>query len=489
MRGALRLACGLAVALAMAPAAGAESERSALAERLDAALGAAPLRGARLGALVVQRADGGVLYQLAPGRPLVPASNQKVLTALAALDAFGPTHRFVTRVHADAPPDPRGAVGTLYVRGGGDPALNSEDWWRLAADLRRAGLRRVRGDLVLDDSLFDRERWNPAWGPVGARAYHAPVGALVANYGAFAVEVRPAASREQGVAVSLDPPIPWFQLVNRAATGAPGQRRSLLVERAARPGGERVTVSGTAPAGGDPKVFYRSVTEPAAYAGGVLRWQLEANGIPVEGELRLGPTPATAPELLAFPGRPLAEIVRLFLKYSNNMVAEALVKGLGAHEAGEPGTWANGMTALRARLEGLGLDLSQATLVDGSGLARENRLTPRLLVETLRLGADSFGFGPELVAALPIAAGDGTLERRAAEAAGVVRAKTGLLDGVTALSGYARTQQGREVVFSVLVNGYRGSDEQAMRSMDEFLRVLVTSDPLGPGGRAARRAD
>ncbi|UCE87764.1 MAG: D-alanyl-D-alanine carboxypeptidase/D-alanyl-D-alanine-endopeptidase, partial [Deltaproteobacteria bacterium] len=383
-----------------------------LSEALDGALRAPALRGARVGALVVRRDDGAVLYAQAPDRELVPASNAKVLTALAALDAFGPSHRFTTTIYADAALDAEGSVGSLYVRGGGDPVLNSEDWWRLAADLRRIGLRRVKGDLVLDDSAFDRKRWHPDWRPLSARAYHAPIGALSANYGAFAVEVRPGARAGEPAHVTLDPPVAYLRLANRASTSAPGSSRSLAVDRQSADDHERVGVSGRIPVGSEPKVFWRSVADPRRYAGSVLRLQLEANGIAVSGSERAGAVPATARELLAFSGRPLAEIIRLFLKYSSNPIGESLVKSLGAAETGSPGSWATGLTALRHRLQGFGFDPASVGLEDGSGLSYENRLSPRTLVRALRAGAGSFDFGPEYVAAFPISALDGTLEKR-----------------------------------------------------------------------------
>ena len=143
-------------------------------------------------AVRVETESGRLLYERSGDVALAPASNLKVLTALAALRALGPAHTFETQVLASRAPDAQGAVDTLYVRGGGDPALTSEDLWRLASDLRRAGLRSVRQGIVLDDSYFDAERWNPAWGPVTARAYYAPIGALTVNYGAYAVVVSPA---------------------------------------------------------------------------------------------------------------------------------------------------------------------------------------------------------------------------------------------------------------------------------------------------------
>jgi D-alanyl-D-alanine carboxypeptidase/D-alanyl-D-alanine-endopeptidase (penicillin-binding protein 4) len=396
-----------------------------------------------------------------------------VLTAVAALHAFGPTHRFTTQISGDAAPDPNGAVETLYVRGGGDPALTSEDYWRLAADLRRLGLRRVRGDLVLDDSVFDGERWHPSWGAVSARAYHAPVGALTVNYGAFAVTIEPGGAAGEAVRAGVDPLVPFLQLTNRARTGPPGAARSLRVDRNGGAQAEQVVVSGVAPAGGEAKTYMRSVLDPARYAGAVLRMQLEAVGIAVGGQTRVGYVPETATELLVFPGHSMAEVVRRFLKYSNNSIGEALVKNLAVRASEGPGNWAGGVTAVRAELDAIGLSLDHLTLVDGSGLSYENRVTPRILVDALRRGAESFDFGPEFVAALPIAAADGTLEERAEGVSGRARAKTGLLTRVTGLTGVAQRADGSVAYFSVLVNGFRGSASGAMKGVDGFLEALV----------------
>ncbi|MDX1648850.1 MAG: D-alanyl-D-alanine carboxypeptidase/D-alanyl-D-alanine-endopeptidase [Myxococcota bacterium] len=485
---ALRLVALLAVVGAVAaPAAGAgpsaspSPPSSPLARRLDAALDAPALRGARLAALVVDRASGEVLYARDPDRPLVPASNLKVLTGVAALAHFGPAHRFTTRVLAPAPPDADGAVAWLAVRGGGDPALTSEQWWRLAADLRAQGLRRVRGDLIVDGGAFDAERWHPGWAPLTARAYHAPVGGLAANYGAFKVVVEPGASPGAPVRVRVDPPVPYFDVAAEARTAPPGGRHRIRVDRETRPDGDRVRVSGTLPRDAATVEVYRSVSWPARYAGAVLRMQLEANGVRVDGAVRAAPAPASAHELLAFEGHALATIARLFLKNSNNMIAEALVKamalprgqdGSAVGDAAAAADWSRGLAVVRDTLSGLGLDPRTLVLVDGSGLARANRVPVRQLVAALRAADRSFAFGPELLAALPLAAADGTLERRADAAAGAVRAKTGLLSGVTGLSGFARAGE-REVVFSVLANGYRAADGDAMAALDGFAAALV----------------
>ena len=468
---------GVGVGVAVCIALGAAAVQAAdLPARLTQALAQRGLRQARVAALVVRADDGATLFERSPDERLTPASNVKILTAVAALATFGPAHRFTTEVYADREPDAEGRVGTLAVRGGGDPSLTSEQWWRLAADLRRQGLRRVSGDLLLDDSAFDRQRWHPAWGPVSSRAYFAPVGALNANYGAFGVEIRPGARQGAPLLVTLDPPVPYLRLDNRARTGG---KKPLAVERRDGDGNDTVSVSGSLRAGDGPVLLYRSVSDPTAYAGAVLRMQLEANGIQVQGSTRAAALPGGFRRILAFEGEPLAEIARLFLKHSNNNIAETLLKDM-AVQSGQPGSWENAVPIMRARLQSLGIDPAGFSLVDGSGLAPVDRVAPRAFVSALRLARDSFRFGPELEAALPIAARDGTLEKRAAAAMDAVRAKTGLLAGATSLSGYAHLQDGSEAVFSIIANDYKQGDLEAMAAIDGFVAALVASSPSPP---------
>jgi len=272
----------------------------------------------------------------------------------------------------------------------------------------------------------------------------------------------------------LDPPVSHLRLNNRAKTGNSKASRSLAVDRMRSGGVEEVVVSGTVRAAGKAKAYHRSVLDPVRYAGSVLRAQLEANGIAVEGENRLGVVPESMILLDEFKGKSLADVVQLFLKYSNNTMAEMLVKALGVRSAGV-GSWPTGIAAVRAELERLGIDVAGLSIVDGSGLSYENRVTPRALVSALRVAKASFDFGPEFVAALPIAAADGTLEKRTEGAADRVRAKTGLLTRATALSGYALSADGRPLVFSILVNGFSGSDEAAMAAVDRFASELTQS--------------
>jgi len=454
----------------------APSARAGLAERLDAVLRQPALKGAEVAALVVDRKTSRVLYARNPDRPLIPASNMKILTALVVLERLGPAYRFETLLAADAPPDAQGAVENLYVRGSGDPALTSEQLWRMAADLRMRGVSHVRGNLILDDSYLDDVRWHPSWGPVSARAYHSPIGALSANYGSFSVAITPGSEVGAAARVFIDPPLPLFKLENLAQTGKTGSVQKLDVDRSVGAlDRETIRVSGSIPLSAEPVVFYRSVNDPLAYAGGVIRMQLAANGIVVDGSVIAGRLPEARVPLLRFEGFPLSEIVRRYMKFSNNTIAETLVKDLGAIETGMPGSWDSGAKVLQDQLDKLGVLASGTVIVDGSGLARQDRVAPRSFVRALQMADSSFAWGPELIEALPIASADGTLAERANGAAHRVRAKTGLLTGATALSGFTESVGGEGRIFSILVNGYKQGDRAAMRAVDSFVEILADS--------------
>ncbi len=477
----------LASVVASTPARGADASPPAtapdavLARALDTALSAKALRDVALSVLVVDRSSGREIFARDPARVLIPASNQKLLTAAAALRAFGPAYRFETRLVARGPIDEDGGVDDLCVVGAGDPAMTSEDWWRLAADLRRAGLRQVRGEICLDDSVFDDVRWHPSWRPVSARAYHAPISGISANYGAFAVEIGPGPAPGAPARVDLDPPLLHFTLRNQATTATGGAPR-LLVRRSARGDGEAVEVSGKMPRGRDPRVIYRSTSRPTLYAGALFRAQLQANGIAAGQGLRPARAAPDAALVHVHRGKTMAEIVQLLLKYSNNQIAEALVKALGVLETGAPGSWENGVRSLRAELARRALPLDGVAVTDGSGLSRDNRVSAALLVALLREIDRDFASRPEVLAALPIAGMDGTLKDRAEIVRGRVRAKTGRLDGVASLSGVAAGAEGQEYVFALIANGPAGNDAAVSAAIDRFLAALVGAPLAAAGG-------
>jgi len=452
--------------------------RSPLAEALDAALLPLMRSGARVSAAVRSLDSGATLYALDPDALLNPASNVKLVTAAAALARLGPEHRFDTELSVDAASAalPGGLARTLYVRGKGDPSVTTERLHALAAELFHLGLRRV-GDLALDDGWFDQVRVGPGFDQeAGDKTYLAPAGALSLNVNTVAVHVGPGPAAGAPARVEVEPESACFELVARVTTAGPRAVRHLTLVSTPLPGGrQRLEVEGRIPLGGRPAVLARKAGDPARYLGETLRRALEQRGIRVVGRVVMGAVPADARLLTVVESEPLGELVRRLQKGSNNFVAEQLVKALGAAGAGPPGSWPKGIAAVEGVLAELGLPRGSYLMRNGSGMNDANRFSARQLTAVLEAAWRRFPWGPEYVAALPVAGRDGTLRSRleGTEAAGEVRAKTGTLDGVVTLSGYAETPSRERLVFAFLVNDHGGQGAAATRAVDQAALALA----------------
>jgi D-alanyl-D-alanine carboxypeptidase/D-alanyl-D-alanine-endopeptidase (penicillin-binding protein 4) len=233
-----------------------------------------------------------------------------------------------------------------------------------------------------------------------------------------------------------------------------------------------VRVTGALSADRAASTFWRAIALPERYAASVLRQQLEAQGVRVAPRVRIGPAPETARELLRFKGEPLSLQVRLLDKFSNNFVAEQLTKMLGAELYGAPATWEKGARALAAYLETTRIVDPAQVIADGSGLSPRNRVAPATLAAVIRRSAQRFEFGPEFLAALPIGGREGTLEERMQDGTVPIRAKTGHLRRVSALSGLVPGPGGTVRVFSILVNGSRGDAAGVDDAIDAFVERL-----------------
>jgi serine-type D-Ala-D-Ala carboxypeptidase/endopeptidase (penicillin-binding protein 4) len=429
------------------------------------------------GALVTLLPSGRPIVARNPDRMLRPASTLKIVTSAAALALLKPEYVFETRVLADSAIRADGAVArNLYIRGSGAPDLVGESWWLMARRLSALGLRRVEGDLVADESFFDSVRRPSGWPAPGADSwYNAPVGALSCNFNVVTVRVDPSSLVGGRPEVTLDPISSYFQVMNRATTvtGA----TSLSVSRGFEGGRNVLVISGTLRKGAGPLVVHRGVEDPAQYALHCFREIARSEGIEIEGALRTGAVPDEAKEIDRFESKPLGALVRDMNKNSNNFMAEALVKTLGAEFVEQPGTTANGLEVIRTYLQGLALDPSLLQVVDGSGLSDQDRMPTRLLVDVLTRAHADFEVEPELASSLPIGGADGTLEARFGSEGSKrrVRGKTGRVAGALTLAGYAVNRDGREFAFAVLANQPRGSADAVHQAIDRIVDEIVSS--------------
>ncbi len=469
----------LAAPLATATAAA----RQRLAQEIDAILASHPLEDARVGIEVLSVATGQVMYAHDADELLNPASNAKLFTTVAALARLGPEYRFATDFGC-AGGLREGRCRTLYLRGDGDPALYTERVYGIAGELLHRGLGRV-GSIVVDDSYFDRVRAGPGWNQDhGDKPYLAPVGAMSINHNAVAIYVTPADRRWGRARIGLEPASSFFKVENGVRMVPPRWRRHLFPRSIAAGEHQLIVVRGRVPVGGRTAVFYKKIDNPPLYAGDTFAAILRQRGVRVTGGVRLGTMPPGTPILFTSYSPDLAEIVRQMDKESNNFMAEQLFKTLGAEMEGTPGSWPKGAEAVADYLEQIGIPRGSYLMQNGSGLNDENRFSAAQIVRLLRHVATKTNFYPELASALGIAGRDGTVHSRmtGTPAEGRLRAKTGTLENVTALSGYVRVEGGALWAYSILVNDFSTGHGPVVAEVDRMGEAIAT------GGRGTPEA-
>lgn len=464
-----------------------------LSDRLDKILADPRLVGSQTTVDVRDAETGEVVYTRNGDTRSIPASNEKLLTSAAAADLLGLDHRFTTSVLSTGSRSGSILRGPLYLRGTGDPTMLADDYDALAARVAATGIETVTGGLVADDTWFDNVRLGTEWAwDDEPYSYAAQVSALSlapdTDYDAGSVIVTVAPSTAgRAPTVTLTPPNSYVRVENRATTGAAGSAFTLSVDR--RHGGNTMVVTGSMPADSGPDTNYMSVWEPALYAAAVFRAALARHGVTFgSGATRLGTAPAGAAQVAAHQSAPLGEILVPFLKLSNNNHAEVLTKAIGRKVSGA-GTWSAGLAAITAWLGQHGVTTSVIRMRDGSGLSRQDLVTPAQVNALLRTVRGEAWF-PTWYQALPIAGQPdrlvgGTLRRRmvGTAAAGNVHAKTGTLTSVTALSGYVTNAGGRALVFSIMLNDYLGSSP---KDIEDKVAVALAESGGSDGSRAHR---
>jgi len=450
------------------------------------------LVGSMASLVVRDAATGETLYEQEPGRRLNPASNAKLFTSTAALDTLGTDYTFVTDARAVGRIDRRSKTlrGDLYLHGGGDPTMLAEDYADLASQLADRGIQRVSGDLLVDDSFFDEVPLGVAWSWDDEAYYYSGVTSALTvspdtDYDSGSVIVETSHGRRVGspVTVGLVPQTSVVRINNLAKTGPAGSDNTLSVDR--RHGSRVIDITGSMPIDDGPSQDWATVPNPTAYAVDVFRQALRAEDISI-GATRASGTPGYARVIAAHESMSLADLLIPFMKLSNNMHAEALVKTMG-REVADDGSWDAGLDVVAAYAEEQGVDTSVLRLSDGSGLSRFDLVSAQN-VSDLLVGVRGEPWFDTWYDSLPIAGNPdrfvgGTLRSRMAgtPAAENLHAKTGSLTSVTALSGYVSNADGRALVFSMISNNYLSSP----RSLEDAVGITLASWTEEDGGEVA----
>jgi D-alanyl-D-alanine carboxypeptidase/D-alanyl-D-alanine-endopeptidase (penicillin-binding protein 4) len=460
------------------------------------------LAQAMVGIKVASLDTGRVLFESNANKLLRPASNMKLYTVSAALDRLSPDFRFVTSVYARTKPDGAGTIrGDLTIYGRGDPSIaarfNSGNYFKgiddLAARIVAAGVKRVEGDLVGDESYFTGPQYGSGWNWDDLTWwYGAEVSALTVNDNALDLAVKPGLQVGAPAIVTTGPPDPLLRIANKVTTSPKGTKRNLNYYRGLA--SDEAEISGSIPLEDGGYAGGIGISRPALLFVYLLRDSLARQGVIIKGKSRTiaqpgsdaaaspGPTAAGLVELATLQSPPFSLIAAQTLKPSQNLYTELILRTLGKVAATAPASSnidrtseTAGLEVVRTFLNEAGVNATPLSLTDGSGLSRNDMITAEATLQLLTY-MRRHRYANAFRDALPIAGVDGTLRNRmkGTVAENNLRAKTGTLSSASSLSGFVTTAAGEELVFSIMVNNYPGGTNPPSVCIDPIAILLAS---------------
>jgi D-alanyl-D-alanine carboxypeptidase/D-alanyl-D-alanine-endopeptidase (penicillin-binding protein 4) len=430
--------------------------------------------------IAVVAQDGSTLYMRRALVPVAPASTLKLVVASTALDILGPAYRFATRFVTNVPEEPLGTLrGDLWLVGGGDPTLTSDDLRRGVGALSRQGIREIDGGLQVDDTAFSGPEQNPRWDPDDlSYGYAAGTSAISVDEDTVEFDVTPDPGGG-AAAVHVVPDNDSITFDGTIRTVPAGSDSEVTIER------QPETSEGSAVeprnayfvdgyiAQGEKQAFYKPVLGLPGYVGGAVAAMLSARDITLSGGYHAGAAPQTATTTLwEHHSAPLADIVHEMLVDSNNHTAETLLRYVG-ERSGHPGTDGAGIAVEKHELSKLGVPRDGMTLYDGSGLAPSDRIMPLTLAKLI--SAVTRGREGDLfVRSLPLVGIEGTVKHHDLhDALGRTRAKSGHIEDVNALAGTIATMHHGRIAFAFVVNDPRADADIVYEEVDRALDALA----------------
>jgi D-alanyl-D-alanine carboxypeptidase/D-alanyl-D-alanine-endopeptidase (penicillin-binding protein 4) len=429
------------------------------------------------GVLVVSLSSGEVVCQSRPKDALVPASLMKLLTSYAAIKKLGPSFRFTTKVLASEAPVEGVISGDIWIKGSGDPFFVSEKAPRLAQAVKESGIRQIRGSVFVDNSFFEppSERICLDTGCVGA--YNPVVSATAIDYNTLTVKVTLPAKGKQGFTVDRGLAGDYVMVSGKPGSGKKrGDPLRLHSLGATGNGREQFQLSGRASGrGGRVREFRFNAADPAGLFAHSMRTALERSGVKVLGtSAKEGTAPPDAKVIAYYDSPPLADVISGLNRYSNNFMAEMLLKSLAGHVAGAPGASGKGIAIVRTALREAGIPDETGSLDCGSGLSRFCRISPETFCRLLCAVWNDSGIREEFISSLAANGEQGTLRLRMHKPGLTVRGKTGTLNDVIGFAGYVSGPSGRTCAAAIILNGVRDRFK-ARQAVDSLLEQVAFS--------------
>jgi D-alanyl-D-alanine carboxypeptidase/D-alanyl-D-alanine-endopeptidase (penicillin-binding protein 4) len=463
---------------------------------------------------IVSVETGKPLFALNENKLFTPASNTKLFTTAAVLALIGPDYRFKTSIESLGTIDKYGRLNSdLVVVGRGDPNLSGRTLpynlhterkappiqvlIDLADQLVAKGLKYVDGDVVADDSYFVFERYGEGWSQDDlVWEWGAPVSALTINDNVLFVNIMPADRPGERAFLNITPYPEYYRIDNRVMTTPQGTGpRKIYINR--EPGSNQITFWGNMPQDDAGAGESLAIEDPADFTARLFRSLLEQRGVTIYGRPRTRHTELASMQtfsvttiasgggdvsarsapaalvLASHDSQPVSDDLRVINKVSQNLHAELMLRLLGK-EKGTSGSIEGGLEVLRGFLTSADIKPDQFVFYDGSGLSRENLVSPAAVVQLLQY-AYGQPWGKLFEDTLPVSGVDGSLNDRLRTPPfkGAVRAKTGSLGHVNALSGYATTTKGQVVAFSILCNNHNLPSKKAIDTIDRIVEKIV----------------
>jgi serine-type D-Ala-D-Ala carboxypeptidase/endopeptidase (penicillin-binding protein 4) len=481
-----------------------------LQTRISEILAKPQLAPAIVGVKVVSLDNGLVLFEENPGKLLRPASNMKLYTVATALDKLTPDYRFKTSVYASTKPTAAGVIrGNLEIYGRGDPTFatrfNNGDYFKaindLAARIAAAGVKRVEGDLVGDETFFVGPKYGSGWEWEDLTWYYgAEISSLTINDNALDLFIKPGHAITAPAVITTGPPDPLLTIVNKVVTASKGTKREISIHRGL--GENTVTILGNIAIDDTGYTGAMAISHPALLFVYLLRTALAQKGVVITGKSRttgpvnqpvlppipeiaavIGPTiPKLQFEITTIESPPFSVIAAQTLKPSQNLYTELILRTLGTMTPPPPTmaplrqTSENlGLEAVKSFLKMAGIAADSLHLDDGSGLSRGDMITAEATVQLLTF-MNKHRYADVFRAALPIAGVDGTLRNRlrGTVAENNLRAKTGSLTSAASLGGYVTTAAGEKLAFAIMVNNYGNDVEPRVICIDPIAVLLAS---------------